>query len=784
MQRTTPRRDVESGPVQALKRFFIGEPLHTERLAHERLGKPTALAVFASDNLSSSAYATEEILRVLLPIGVAAFALVVPITIALLLVLGTLLFSYRQTIKAYPQAGGAYLVTKDNFGLFPAQIAGVALLTDYILTVSVSVAAGTAALTSAAPGLFEWRVPIAVGCIVIIAWGNLRGVKESGRIFAVPTYFFIAMMFVLLGTGFYGLVTGSLHHVRTFPIPSKGLEAASLYLVLKAFASGGAAVTGVEAISNGVPAFKPPEWINARTTLMWMGALLGTMFLGLSLLASRIHVAPDPEEKVTILSQVARAVFGSTAGGHAMFLALQIGTLLILVLAANTSYADFPRLASFLAADRSLPGQLTQYGDRLVFSNGILVLTGLASLLVIVFKASVTKLIPLYAIGVFTSFTFSQAGMSVRHRRLKEPGWRIGLAINGFGAVVSGVMTLVIAVAKFPDGAWIILLTTPILVATLVRIHRHYAEVARLLRLPERRPSVATRPVRAIIAVDKLGAADRYAAAYAAKIRPVDIRVVHVGSTDYRDLLTGWSELGSSNTLEVVSTRTTLARDLLTYIRGYKNEVHPDEFVNVIIPEAVRDAGVGHLVRRSTVQLLKATLAREPDVVITNVTWQPGHPAPEPGAGDEWRHVVVVLVSSVHNATLNALRYARSLHSDQLRCVHVEIESRATEKVVNDWELWRPGSQLEVISSPYRQLARPLLDFVRGLLDEEPRTVVTIVIPEFVLTKWWHNILHNHAALQLKRAFLFEPSVVVTAVPYRLGGKFAVTGARDTASVR
>src|SRR6266700_5080240 len=345
-----PERPLPSDRLTRIKAKVVGKPLATERLAHERLGKPTALAVFASDNLSSSAYATEEILRVLLisgGVGALAFARVVPITIALLAVLGVLLFSYRQTIKAYPQAGGAYLVTRDNFGLLPAQVAGVALLTDYILTVAVSVSAGTAALTSAFGALFPYRVLISLAFIVILTWGNLRGVKEAGRMFAVPTYSFIAMLGLMFVAGIYRYATGGLHPAATFA--HSELRNVGLFVILHAFASGGAAVTGVEAISNGVPAFKAPEWRNARTTLMWMGSLLGIMFLGLSLLTARLHIVPDPTGAKTVISQVARAAFGG-GFGTVLYLLLQDATMLILVLAANTSYADFPRLASFLAA--------------------------------------------------------------------------------------------------------------------------------------------------------------------------------------------------------------------------------------------------------------------------------------------------------------------------------------------------------------------------------------------------------------------------------------------------
>ena len=356
-----PARPVRPDRASRLKRRIVGTPLATERLIHERLGKPTALAVFASDNLSSSAYATEEILRVLLVagLGTAAFSKVVPITVALLLVLGILLFSYRQTIRAYPQAGGAYLVTRDNFGVKPAQVAGVALLTDYILTVSVSVSAGTAALTSVYEGLHTWRVPISLGFVVILTFGNLRGVRESGRIFALPTYFFLLMMGVLLGASFVPLVHGDAPRAHVAVLRSRPRRRSpgsrSSSSILRAFASGGAAVTGVEAISNGVPAFKPPEWKNAISTLMWMGSLLGAMFFGLSILAARMHIVPDPDEKVTVLAQIARAVFGGSGVGSALFIAVQVATMLILVLAANTSYADFPRLASFHAGDHFLP---------------------------------------------------------------------------------------------------------------------------------------------------------------------------------------------------------------------------------------------------------------------------------------------------------------------------------------------------------------------------------------------------------------------------------------------
>jgi amino acid transporter len=547
-----------------LKNKLLGPPLHTDQLVHERLGKPTALAVFASDNLSSSAYATEEILSHLVPyIGLAAFALVVPITIALLVVLGFLILSYRQTIKAYPSAGGAYIVTRDNFGLLPAQVAGVALLTDYVLTVSVSVAAGTAALTSAVPVLQPWAVPVSVGFIAFIAYGNLRGVKESGRMFAVPTYFFIGTMAALLGYGLFRLWFGHLplfdpHQHGLVHIGHKGgglIAGASLFVVLRAFASGGAAVTGVEAISNGVPAFKPPEWRNARTTLVVMGSLLGAMFLGLSILGARMKVVPFEKGTPTVISEIGKLTFGSSVVGHVLYYALQAGTMLILVLAANTSFADFPRLASFHAGDNFMPRQLTKRGHRLVFSNGIISLAAASIFLVVITEAKVDRLIPLYAIGVFTSFTLSQAGMAKHHVTHKEPGWRTGLFVNGTGAVLSLVVDVIIAITKFKPkgailGAWVIVLLVPVMVAVLVRLNRQYEAEAEELeegaRVAAEAPILRRHVV--LVLIDSLDLSAARAIQYARTLTPDELRAVHVVVEEHKaeHLAEEWRRLGLS----------------------------------------------------------------------------------------------------------------------------------------------------------------------------------------------------------------------------------------------
>ena len=503
-----------------LKRRFLGKPLHSDELEHQRLGKPTALAVFASDNLSSSAYATEEILHVLVPaIGLAAFSLVVPITVAMVVVLGFLILSYRETIKEYPSAGGAYLVTRDNFGIVPAQVAGASLLTDYILTVAVSASAGTAALVSAFDGLAPAKVPIALFFIALIAFGNLKGVKESGKVFAVPTYFFMVTMALLLGIGLWRYVNGDL------PVVGHSVE--------------GNIPWGTE--GGGV----------------LMGTGLGIMFLGLSALAAKIKVAPFESGTPTVISQVGEAVFGDSPLGHVLYYALQAGTVLILVLAANTGFADFPRLASFQAGDSFLPRQMTKRGHRLVYSNGILVLAGVAMLLVIITGAEVTNLIPLYAIGVFTGFTLSQSGMTKHHLRKREPGWRKGMAINGFGAFLSAVVTLIIAITKFADGAWAILITLPVLVVVLLRLNRQYA--AEAVQLKEDVPAAVVAPILrrhvVLVFLDSLDMATARAIQYARTLTPDELRAVHFAIDDIhaRELAEQWRRLGLSRvSLDIV----------------------------------------------------------------------------------------------------------------------------------------------------------------------------------------------------------------------------------------
>jgi amino acid transporter len=621
-----------------LKRKLLGPPLHSDELDHQRLGKPTALAVFASDNLSSSAYATEEILHALVPVvGLLAFSLVMPITGALLVMLALLILSYRQTIKAYPSAGGAYLVTRDNFGIVPAQVAGAALLVGYILTVSVSVSAGTAALISSFDSLSPYRVPISLGFIAIVMYGNLRGVKESGKVFAVPTYFFMLNMGVLLAYGMYKYAGGDLATVTeyaegTIHLPSERVSAndglfygATAYLLAKAFASGGAAVTGVEAISNGIPAFREPAWKNARQTLVVMGAGLGVMFLGLSLLTSKVKVLPFEEGTPTVLAQIGEAVYGTGAAGEALSYSLQAATMLILVLAANTGFADFPRLASFQAGDSFLPRQLTKRGHRLVFSNGIIALAGTAGLLVVITNAAVTRLIPLYAIGVFVGFTLSQAGMTKHHLRLKEPGWRTGLLVNGIGAVLSVGVVLVVLITRFDD-AWIMLILMPLFVVTLLRLHRQYEHEEEMLEHDV--PAAATAPILrrhvVLVFVDGLDMATARAIQYARSLTPDELRAVHfvIDDAKAQSLAEKWARTGLQRvSLELVACpdrRLTRAA-----VQCVVRELADGETeVSVLLPDR-KYRGLWHRVLHDkTADSILAHLSRLPHANVTTVPYQ------------------------------------------------------------------------------------------------------------------------------------------------------------------
>ena len=599
--------------MSILKRLIVGAPMPLAQARHERLSKTVALAVFSSDAMSSVAYATEEILLILVLAGTAAAHLTVPIALAIAGLLVVVSVSYQQTIHAYPSGGGSYIVARANLGPTAGLVAAGALLIDYVLTVSVSVAAGVAALTSAVPWLLTHRVLLGVVFTAAIAYANLRGVRESGRVFAVPTYLFIVTFSALVGTGLFRWLTGTLPAAAAASETVAATQTLTWFLVLRAFASGCTALTGVEAISNGVPAFKHPEARNAAITMGWMAAVLGTLFIGVSVLASALGITPLADE--TVVSQVARRLFGD---GFFYFL-IQGSTTLILVLAANTSFADFPRLNSLLARDRYAPRQFRTLGDRLVFSNGILILAGLAAALIIVFGGDTHALIPLYAVGVFISFTLSQAGM-VRHWLTDGgAGWRWRLGVNGVGALVTGAVTVVIAVTKFTHGAWIVVLLIPLLVLGFRAIHRHYDTVAHelsLVHLVEEPPVNNT----VLVLVGDLHMGVVKALRYAQSLSPSPKAVyVELDPSATARLEERWSKGGCGVPMVVLaSPYRSMLRPLLDYI-GRIRERDANSVVTIVIPEFVPRRWWQHLLHNQTALLVKGALLFRRGVVVVDV---------------------------------------------------------------------------------------------------------------------------------------------------------------------
>ena len=604
-------------PVSTLKRRLLGTPLRTEEAHHERLSKFSALAVFSSDALSSVAYATEEILLVLVLAGSTGLPWSLPLSAAIATLLLIVTSSYRQTIQAYPSGGGAYIVAKENLGVYPGLIAAAALLIDYVLTVSVSVAAGVAAITSAVPTLYSYRVSLGILCIGLITLANLRGVKESGRIFAIPTYLFIASFagMILVGLAKQLFADETVAAPESLAAPTQSL---GLLLLLRAFASGCTALTGVEAISNGIPAFRYPESKNAAATLTWMAGILLTLFLGITVLAHWSGIVPYHGE--TLVSQLARHIFGTGI----FYYVIQAATAMILILAANTSFADFPRLSSILARDRFMPHQLASRGDRLVYSNGIIILGVVASALIWLFRGDTHALIPLYAVGVFLSFTLSQAGM-VRHwLALRTPGWLRAVAINGLGAVATAVVLVVIAAAKLTHGAWIVIVLIPLLMTAFMKIQGHYNLMTQQLSL-----------------------------------------------------------------------------------QGFELQKPKDQ-------------------------------------------------------------IVVVPVSGIHRGVVSALQYAKSL-SPRVEAVYVDLDVEQTEALRLKWGLWAGGTDLVILDSPYRSVLGPLMEYIDGLERQYPDAQITVVLPQVVPARWWHNLLHNQTAWFIKGALLFRKRVIViTDVPLHL----------------
>lgn len=604
--------------LKRAKRLLLGEPLLSHHAAHEKIPKWKALSTLSSDALSSVAYATDAILGVL--IVAAATVWSIPIALGISLLLLILTASYRQTIDAYPTGGGAYTVAKENLGQTAGLIAGGALLVDYVLTVSVSIASGVENISSAFPFLNNHHESACAVIILVVTFLNLRGIRESSTIFAFPTYFFIFSIFVMLATGAFKIAFG-MAGPDTSPVIHNIYPAVGPILILRAFASGCSALTGVEAISNGVTVFQAPEPKNAKATMVWMAVLLGALFLGITTTAHVYQLVPTEDQ--TLISMLGRRIYG---GDSLLYYITQAATALILFLAANTSYADFPRLASLLAKDRFLPRQLASMGDRLVFSNGIIGLGISALAIIIVFRGESIHMLPLYAIGVFLSFTLSQLGMVVHHIKEKEKSWRSSLAVNALGAITTFVVLLDITWTKFAHGAWVVVLVIPVMVLVFERIHRHYLNVGAELTL--------------------------------------------IG------------------------------------------KVPPARFEKI-------------------------------------------------------KHTVIIPISGIHQGVLEALQYALSISPD-VRACYVEIDPEKTKIVQEEWERWVPGVPFVVLKSPYRSVIQPLINYIDDVEQTAHDDMVTVVVPEFVTSKWWHSLLHNQTALFIRAALALRRRRVVTSVRYHL----------------
>jgi amino acid transporter len=755
--------------VAGVKRVLLGRSIPSHKLEHQLLPKLLALPVFSSDPLSSVAYATEEMMLVLVLAGASALSMMLPISFAIATLLVIVISSYRQTVRAYPQGGGSYIVSRENLGTVPGLVAASAILIDYVLTVAVSITAGTIAVTSAAPGLAEHKVLIAVAFVAAITLANLRGVREAGIIFAIPTYGFVLMVYLTLATGFVRCLS-SCPEAATAHAQLEQVSAISLFLVLRAFASGATALTGVEAIADGVQAFRRPHSRNAANTLALMGAMSISMFLGITFLARALHVRTNEgiHGHISVLAQVGQTVFGRGF----LFFVLQAFTAGILILAANTAYQDFPRLSAILARDRFMPSQFRNRGDRLVFSNGVLFLALLAGLLIWAFDAELTRLIQLYVVGVFTAFTLSQAGMVRRWLRLREPGWRRSMIINAIGAVTTGVVLVIVAYTKFLRGAWIVIAAMPVIIGFFLAVHRHYARVGAALRARNLTGSEEVSNTFLLLVPD-LELATTEAVAYLRALRPERIVPLFVGSESaYPEAATRWTELaprlGELQLLRGVE-RGRLVRAVRVYARAYPR---PDDgFVTVVIPETISGRSFLQFLRRTSPFWLKAALLFEPGVAICDVpllpeeTKQAARHADRPLEPE--RSVVLIPVSAVHDATVRAVTYARSLHPSLIEGLFLSSDAQEVQQVIDEWVRRDLGVPLTVVDAPFRDIGPPLLDEVRKHTGKSD-TIVTVVLPELVPRHWWEPLLHNQTGLYLKRLLLFEPNVVLTSVPYRI----------------
>ena len=756
---TATRAEEEVLEPRRLRRVLVGRPMRTHQAEDELLPISLALPIFAADAISSVAYATEAAMVVLLGAGLAALHVALPISIAVAALMAIVITSYRQTVRAYEQSGGAYVVARENLGTLPSLVAAAALLVDYVLTVAVSVASGVLAITSAFSSLDHYNTELSLIGVVLIMVVNLRGVRESGLAFALPTYLFIVSMLVMIGVGVTRCATGTCTVHTPNPLPA-GVGTLTIFLVLKAFASGASALTGVEAIANGVTAFKRPQAKNAARTLGVLGVVAITMFLGVSYLAVHLHARPSSTDSV--VSQVARAVFPVGSAGAWMYWVVQIFTFAVLILAANTSFQGFPRLSALLAHDRFIARQFTNLGDRLVYSNGVLVLAAAASLLIWIYHANVNNLIHLYVVGVFTAFTLSQAGMVRYWFRTHGDGWRWRAAVNGVGAAATFVVAVVVILTKFTEGAWLVIVAVPLMVAGFYGVRRHYARVQR--RLAAGAAAVVSAPPArntVFLVVEQIDEASRRAYELAERLAPEGFRALHVPQrhTDPGIRPRWLRATGEKSRLEILEPAGGFVDAVLEQV--WRLPRGESDFVTVVVPEEFERPTLVEQLRLRRELSLKLRLLTEPGVVVADVPVVRGETV-KPTA----RLVVRVLVAGVDAASMRAVNYASTLRADDVRAIHFAFSAENAAAMRREWSRQAPRLPLEVDEAPYRDLGQPLLRHLRGLTGDGETTVL-VLMPE-VVVRGWRRLLHNQRALYLKRLLLFEPNVVLASVPYQL----------------
>ena len=739
--------------------YLVGRPLGSSELEKTRLPKVIALPIFSSDALSSVAYATEAALGVLLAASAGSAHLVLPISGAVALLMLIVVASYRQTVQAYPVNGGAYVVARENLGINPALIAGAAILIDYLLTVAVSVSAGVLAVTSALPALHPYRVWLAVACVGLLVLANLRGMRESGPAFALPTYLFVGSLLALFLVAALRLSLGDHPHATVTGALPAGARAVGVFLLLRAFASGCSALTGVEAIANGVSAFEAPQSRNARITLAWLGALACTLFLGVSTLA--VWTGARPSERTSVLAQVAKAIFGTSVSGQIAFLVVQASTLAVLCLAANASFQGFPRLTALMAHDRFAPRQFENFGDRLVYSNGVLVLGLLAVTMIVVYQANVSSLIHLYVVGVFCAFTLSQAGM-VRHWwRVHGTSWRRSITINAVGAITTGVVAGVVVWTKFAEGAWMVVLAVPALVLVFRGINRHYGDLRRRLDVAASSIVEATPFETApLVVVERSDGATRHALWLARKMAHMgDAEVIAIGPKAARGLVPGLDADG------VRIGRIAPKRDLIKAVREsvWALPHGGSRFVTVILPEQYeRPRLTKALLTRAF--LLKLRLLRESGVAtcdVSSLSSLADAALPE-------RVVVRVLVSDARAASLRAAAYADALGFPDAHAVYFASTPEKAQTMSAAWAACGSRLPIEIVPTEYRDITDPVRAYAHQVLDSDPTVAVLYVVPEIVVTGW-RRLLHNFRELHIKHSVLFEsPRIMLASVPYHV----------------